>query len=101
VVHAANPPGYKKLARPGATDARKQHRRGQAARRSVVLPGTVYNFGPDARRWSTKGRAASGHAQRQNPRRDGATLEQAARDGVPVLVVRAGDFFGPHAVTAV
>jgi nucleoside-diphosphate-sugar epimerase len=98
IVHAVNPPGYRRwpelvlpmldntLAAARATGAR------------VVLPGTVYNFGPDAFPLLKEDSP-------QNPltRKGGIRVEmerrlRAAADcGVPVLIVRAGDFFGPKA----
>jgi nucleoside-diphosphate-sugar epimerase len=64
----------------------------------VVLPGTVYNFGPDAFALVTE-------QSRQNPvTRKGAIrvemerrLEAFAAARGRVLIVRAGDFFGPKA----
>ena len=64
----------------------------------ILLPGTVYNYGPDA----------FPHLHEDSPQhpvtRKGAIrvelearLKAAARDGVRSLVVRAGDFFGPKA----
>ena len=65
---------------------------------TIVLPGTVYNYGPDA--WPVLTEESP-----QNPvTRKGAIrveLEQrllkASRGGARVLIVRAGDFFGPKA----
>jgi nucleoside-diphosphate-sugar epimerase len=62
----------------------------------IVFPGTVYNFGPDAFPSLTE-------ASPQSPlTRKGAirvgmeqALLQASKEGVKVLIVRAGDFFGP------
>ncbi len=63
----------------------------------IVFPGTVYNYGPDAF-------PSIGEASPQTPMsRKGAIrvqMEQALRkaakeEGVKVLIVRAGDFFGP------
>jgi len=98
LFHGANPPGYrnwKGLAMPmleSTIAAAKAH----GAR--IVFPGTVYNFGPDARpriderspqRPTTrKGRIRVAMEER---------LRQAAGEGTPVLIVRAGDFFGPAA----
>lgn len=98
LVHAANPPGYKNwrgLALPmleSSIAAAREH----GAR--VVLPGTVYNFGPDApdvvdeavpqHPVTRKGKIRVEMEQR---------LKRAAEEGVPVLIVRAGDFFGPRA----
>ncbi|WP_027797744.1 NAD-dependent epimerase/dehydratase family protein [Paraburkholderia acidipaludis] len=97
IVHAVNPPGYRnwsKLVLPmiGNTIAAAQ-----AAGATVVLPGTVYNYGPEAFPTLTEN-------QPQQPRtRKGAIrvelerqLQAAVAQGVRTIVVRAGDFFGPH-----
>jgi nucleoside-diphosphate-sugar epimerase len=62
----------------------------------IVLPGTTYNFGPDAfpvlredspqHPLTRKGAIRVAMEQR---------LQAASTDGVSVLIVRAGDFFGP------
>lgn len=99
IVHAVNPPGYRRwgelvlpmldntLAAARATGAR------------VLLPGTVYNFGPDA------GAAIDETAPRHPTTRKGAIrvemerrLADLAESGRGrVLIVRAGDYFGPRA----
>jgi nucleoside-diphosphate-sugar epimerase len=96
IVHGANPPGYRNwagLQMPmlGATIAAA---RTTGAR--IVFPGTVYNYGPDA--FPSIDEAAPQHPVT----RKGAirvqmeqALRQAANEGVKVLIVRAGDFFGP------
>jgi nucleoside-diphosphate-sugar epimerase len=69
----------------------------KAAGARLVFPGTVYNFGPDAFPILTE-------ASPQNPvTRKGAirvqmeqALARAAADGLKVLIIRAGDFFGPR-----
>jgi nucleoside-diphosphate-sugar epimerase len=98
IVHAANPPGYrnwKGLALPMLESTIAAAR---AAGARIVLPGTVYNFG------TTEFPLVAESAPQRPDTRKGAIrvamearLREAARDGVPVLVVRAGDFFGPHA----
>ena len=95
VVHAANPPGYrnwKGLALPMLEHSIAAAR---AAGARLVFPGTVYNFGPETFP------LVSESAPQQPKTRKGAIrvameqrLAQAAREGVPVLIVRAGDFFG-------
>lgn len=98
VVHAVNPPGYKNwkgLALP-MLESSIAAARANGAR--LVLPGTVYNFGPDAptlvdesapqRPVTRKGKIRVAMEER---------LRQASAEGVSVLIVRAGDFFGPHA----
>jgi nucleoside-diphosphate-sugar epimerase len=97
IFHGANPPGYRNwrgLALPmlGNTIA--------AARQSgarIILPGNVYNFGPDA------GSVVREDSPQHPLTRKGKVrvemeqlLAAAAKDGVRSLVVRAGDFFGPH-----
>jgi nucleoside-diphosphate-sugar epimerase len=64
----------------------------------LLLPGTVYNFGPDAPALVDESApqdpvTRKGRIRVQMEER----LRQASREGVPVLIVRAGDFFGPHA----
>jgi len=95
VVHAANPPGYrnwKGLALPMLENSIAAAR---AAGARLVFPGTVYNFGPE-----TFPLVAESAPQRPKTRKGAIRvameqrLLQAAREGVPVLIVRAGDFFG-------
>lgn len=98
IVHAVNPPGYRdwdKLVLP-MLDHTIAAARSVGAR--IVLPGTVYNYGPDAL-------PLLGETSPQRPlTRKGAIrvelerrLQQAATDGVRSLILRCGDFFGPHA----
>ena len=98
IVHAVNPPGYrnwKQLVLPMLDNTIAAAR---AAGARIVLPGTVYNYGPDAL-------PLLGETSPQQPlTRKGAIrvelehrLEQAAKDGVRSLILRCGDFFGPHA----
>lgn len=96
IVHAVNPPGYRdwaKLVLP-MIDHTIEAARASGAR--VLLPGTIYNYGPDAflvlregspqRATTHKGKIRIALEKR---------LEDAARDGVRSLIVRFGDFFGP------
>ncbi|KCZ91819.1 NAD-dependent epimerase/dehydratase family protein [Hyphomonas johnsonii] len=97
IVHAVNPPGYRnwgQLVLP-MIDNTIAAARVNGAR--IILPGTVYNYGPDAF-------PLLGEASPQNPTtRKGAIrvelearLRRASAAGVRALVVRGGDFFGPH-----
>lgn len=96
IVHAVNPPGYRnwgKLVLP-MIDNTIAAARASGAR--IVLPGTVYNFGPDAFPDLTETspqnpRTRKGRIRAELERR----LERASEDGVCVLILRAGDFFGP------
>jgi nucleoside-diphosphate-sugar epimerase len=98
IVHAVNPPGYRNW---GALVLPMIDNTIAAARASgarILLPGTVYNYGPDAF-------PLLDEESPQNPvTRKGAIrvemearLQAAADDGVRTLIVRAGDFFGPKA----
>jgi len=98
VVHAANPPGYrnwKGLALPMLENSIAAAR---AASARLIFPGTVYNFGPE-----TFPLVAESAPQRPKTRKGAIRvameqrLAQAAASGVPVLIVRAGDFFGSAA----
>lgn len=97
IVHAANPPGYRdwdKLALPMLENTIAAAR---AAGARILFPGTIYNFGPDAfpvlREDSPqRPRTRKGAIRVAMERR----LQEAAEAGVPVLIVRAGDFFGPR-----
>jgi nucleoside-diphosphate-sugar epimerase len=98
VVHAANPPGYKNWRGLALPMLESSIAAAKSAGARLVLPGTVYNFGPDTA-------ALVDEAAPQNPvTRKGKIrvameerLREASRQGVSVLIVRAGDFFGPRA----
>lgn len=98
IVHAVNPPGYrnwKQLVLPMLDNTIAA---AQAAGARIVLPGTVYNYGPGAL-------PLLGETSPQQPlTRKGAIrvemehrLHTAAMGGLRVLILRCGDFFGPHA----
>ncbi|WP_429815320.1 SDR family NAD(P)-dependent oxidoreductase [Ensifer sp. B1-9] len=98
IVHAVNPPGYRNwgtLVLP-MLDSTIAAARATGAR--ILLPGTIYNFGRDAFPILTEDAP-------QNPETDKGTirkemerrLKDASEAGVGVIIVRAGDFFGPGA----
>jgi nucleoside-diphosphate-sugar epimerase len=96
IVHAVNPPGYRdweKLVLP-MLDNTIAAARAVGAR--IVLPGTIYNFGFDAfpvlREDSPQHPESRKGAIRVEMEK---RLKAAADAGTPVLIVRAGDFFGP------
>lgn len=98
IVHAVNPPGYRQwetLVLPMLDNAIVAAKENNAR---IVLPGTVYNFGPDALPLLRES------SPQQPLTRKGAIrvqmekrLEAAVTNGVRVLILRCGDFFGPRA----
>ena len=97
IIHAANPPGYRDWRGLALPMLRNTIAVARLTGARVVLPGNVYNFGPDA------GEVLSEAAPQHPATRKGrvrvemeALLAAAAVDGVRSLVVRAGDYFGPH-----
>jgi len=98
IVHAVNPPGYQNwgtLVLP-MIDNTIAAARASGAR--ILLPGTIYNYGEH-----TAPLLAEDTPQLPSSRKGAirvqmeSRLRDAATQGVRVLVVRAGDFFGPRA----
>ena len=96
IVHAVNPPGYRRWSEWVLPMLDNTIAAAIAEGATIVLPGTVYNFGPDAFPVVTE------NSPQHPATRKGAIrvkLEQhlfeASRRGARVLIVRAGDFFGP------
>jgi len=98
IVHAVNPPGYRDWDRLLLPMLDNSIAAAQAQGATLVLPGTVYNFGPDA--FSSLLREDS--PQRPVTRKGAIRVEMEARlvaasqRGARVIIVRAGDFFGPQ-----
>jgi nucleoside-diphosphate-sugar epimerase len=98
IVHAVNPPGYRNWGRLVLPMLDNTIGAAQANGARIVLPGTVYNFGPDALPNLHEDSpqtpvTAKGKIRAEMERR----LRAAASAGCKVLIVRAGDFFGPSA----
>ena len=98
IVHAVNPPGYQRWAELVLPMIDNTIAAARQAGARIVLPGTLYNFGPDAFPLVNE------HSPQNPVTRKGAIrvemerrLRAAAEQGVRSLVVRAGDFFGPKA----
>lgn len=92
IVHAVNPPGYRHWDKVVLPMIDNTIAAAKAAGARVLLPGTVYNYGPDAFPVLREGAA-----QRPLTRKGKIRVAMEARlqdSGVPALVVRAGDFFG-------
>jgi nucleoside-diphosphate-sugar epimerase len=98
IVHAVNPPGYRQwdtLVLPMLDNTIEA---AKAAHARIVLPGTIYNFGPDAfpllREDSPQHpQTRKGEIRAEMERR----LADATHAGVRTLIVRCGDFIGPRA----
>jgi nucleoside-diphosphate-sugar epimerase len=98
IVHAVNPPGYRNWAALVLPMIENTIAAAQASGARILLPGTIYNFGPDAfpvlredspqRATTHKGKIRIALEQK---------MEAAARNGVRSLILRLGDFFGPKA----
>ncbi|MCE9685021.1 NAD-dependent epimerase/dehydratase family protein [Shewanella sp. AS16] len=98
IVHAVNPPGYRnwaKLVLPMLDNSLAAAKRNGA---TLVLPGTVYNYGPDAFALLSEDSPQEPHTRKGAIRVElELRLRDYARHGGRVLIVRAGDFFGPNA----
>ena len=98
IVHAVNPPGYRNWGKVVLPMLDSTIAAATVVGAMVVLPGTIYNFGPDAFPVLTE-------SSPQHPQtRKGAIrvameerLRAFADNGGRVLIVRAGDYFGPRA----
>lgn len=98
IVHAVNPPGYRRWSELVLPMIDNTIAAAEAQGATIVLPGSVYNYGPDA-----FAKPIAEHAPQRPRTRKGAirvAVEQrlqtaAARGRAKVIVVRAGDFFGP------
>jgi nucleoside-diphosphate-sugar epimerase len=98
IVHAVNPPGYRRWSELVLPMLDNTIAAACSVGATIVLPGTIYNFGPDAFPALTE-------ESPQHPvTRKGAIrvemerrLLAASYNGARVLIVRAGDFFGPQA----
>ena len=96
IVHAVNPPGYRnwgQLVLP-MIDASVAAARHSGAR--ILLPGTVYNYGRDAFANLYEDAPQIPHTFKGGIRVElERRLQIASASGVNVLIVRAGDYFGP------
>ena len=97
IVHAVNPPGYRDWDRLVLPMLDNSIAAACTNRARVLLPGTVYNYGPDVFPLIPETAA-------QNPlTRKGAIrvemerrLHRAVGQGAKLLILRCGDFFGPR-----
>jgi nucleoside-diphosphate-sugar epimerase len=97
IVHGANPPGYRNWDTQVLPMIDNTIAAAKAVGARIAFPGTVYNFGPDAfpilREDSPQHpKTRKGAIRVEMEKR----LRAAASAGAPVLIVRAGDYFGPR-----
>ena len=98
IVHAVNPPGYRNWGTLVLPMIDNTIAAAEAAGARILMPGTIYNYGPEVfdtiteespqNPTTVKGRIRVALEQK---------LEAAAMRGTKVILVRAGDFFGPGA----
>jgi hypothetical protein len=98
IVHAANPPRYRNWKGTVLPMLESAMAAAQASGARLMLPASVYNYAP------TMGANIGEDAPQTPITRKGAIrveverrLREASRDGLKVLLLRAGDFFGPAA----
>jgi nucleoside-diphosphate-sugar epimerase len=95
IVHAVNPPGYRNWGQLVLPMIDNTIAAARASGARILLPGTVYNYGP-----GVLPHIYEDAPQRPVTRKGAIRVEMERRlkdSGLPVLVVRAGDFFGPKA----
>jgi len=97
IFHGANPPGYKNWRGLAIPMLRHSIAAARTAGARLIFPGNVYNFGPDAGAVVTE---TSPQIPRTRKGRIRVEMEQmleaSAKSGARALIIRAGDFFGPH-----
>lgn len=95
IVHAVNPPGYRRWSELVLPMVDNSIAAATALGATLVLPGTIYNFGPNAfpvlfedspQHPVTQKGAIRVEMERR--------LFAASKNGARVLIVRAGDYFG-------
>lgn len=95
IVHGANPPGYRNWKGLALPMLESTIAAAEKVGARIVLPGTVYNFAPD-----TFPRVREDAPQAPATRKGKIRVEMENRlraSSARVLIVRAGDFFGPRA----
>lgn len=98
IVHGVNPPGYQRWAELVVPMIDNTIAAAKAVGATILMPGTIYNYGPDA--FPLLSEASPQHPTTRKGKIRVALeqrLKQAAGQGVQTILVRAGDFFGPGA----
>ncbi|NWJ26752.1 NAD-dependent epimerase/dehydratase family protein [Rhizobium sp. RM] len=96
IVHAVNPPGYQNWEKQVLPMLDNTIAAAEAVGARIVFLGSVYNFGADAFPVLTEVSPQNPFTRKGMLRKEmEQRLKAASLRGVPVLIVRAGDFFGP------
>jgi nucleoside-diphosphate-sugar epimerase len=96
IVHAVNPPGYRNWATLGLPMIDNTIAAARASGARILLPGTIYNYGPDAFPILSEESPQNATTHKGRIRIElEKRLKDASRLGVRSLIVRFGDFFGP------
>lgn len=99
IVHAVNPPGYRDWDRLVLPMLDNTIAAARAVGARVLLPGTVYNYGPDAFPLIAEDAPQNPLTRKGRIRAEMERRLRVAADAgeMSALIVRAGDFFGPSA----
>ncbi len=93
IVHGANPPGYRDWSKLVIPMLESSIAAAKATGARILLPGNVYNYGPDAGSVITE--TSPQHPVTRKGRLRVEMERRLQASGVKSLIVRAGDFFGP------
>lgn len=98
IFHGANPPGYRNWAMTTPRMLANSIAAAKVTGARLILPGNIYNFGPDAFPMLREGAAQNPVSRKGAIRRD---MEQMIRDaatgGLRAVILRSGDYFAAHA----
>lgn len=96
IVHAVNPPGYRNWSQLVLPMIENTIAAARESGGRILLPGTIYNYGPDAFPMLEEESPQNATTHKGTIRIALERLfETSAQDGVRSLIVRFGDFFGP------
>ena len=96
IVHAVSPPGYRNWAKLVLPMIDNTIAAARASGARILLPGTIYNYGPDAFPTLREESPQNATTRKGKIRIElEKKLNDASREGVRSLIVRFGDFFGP------
>ncbi|WP_340162177.1 NAD-dependent epimerase/dehydratase family protein [uncultured Hoeflea sp.] len=96
IVHAVNPPGYRNWGKLVVPMVENTIAAAEAVGALILMPGTVYNYGPEEYLAITEDSPQQPATHKGKIRVElEQRLDDASRRGIQVILVRAGDFFGP------